>query len=185
MKLFQNISGFDCQLIQRCFHLNWNNAPWWFPMCALLYEHTDIVRGKMGMMSKVIVVKQICKCLTIAFRVMVCLWISRVIVPLQLGYLHNQLSGLAIMYFPLFAAVFSLQLARCPIELLVYAHLLYVCMYSGHYATFQGLIKSTHNSFPRILYGWRSQDIVPYVYINIITRHVYAFYIVYSWLHRT
>lgn len=41
--------------------------------------------------EQVIVVKQICKCKTIAFSVMVCLWICKVIVPLQLGYLHNQL----------------------------------------------------------------------------------------------
>lgn len=33
---------------------------------------------------------------------MVCLCICRVIVPLQLSYLHNQLSGLTILCFPLF-----------------------------------------------------------------------------------
>lgn len=89
--------------------------------------------------EQVIVVKEICKCETIAFHVMVCLWISRVIVPLQLGYLHNQLSGLAIMCSPLFAAVFSLQLAPCPIEHLVYAQLLYV--YMCYCTTWHGLIK--------------------------------------------
>lgn len=43
--------------------------------------------------EQVIVVKQICKFKTIVLHVMVCLWIFRVIVPLQLEYLHNQLSG--------------------------------------------------------------------------------------------
>lgn len=37
---------------------------------------------------------------------------SRVIVPLQLGYLHNQLSGLAIL-FPYLLQFFSLHLALC------------------------------------------------------------------------
>lgn len=53
--------------------------------------------------EQVTVVKQICKLDTIALRVMVCLCIGRVIVPLQLGYLHNQLSDLATLCFPLFA----------------------------------------------------------------------------------
>lgn len=74
--------------------------------------------------EQVVVVKQMGKRETIAFRVMSCLWISKVIVPLQLGYLHNQLWGLAIMYFPLFAAVLLLQLAHCPIE-----HLFPMCLY--------------------------------------------------------
>lgn len=52
--------------------------------------------------EQVIAVKHICKCERIALRAMVCLWISTVIVSSQLGYLHNQLSGLAILRFPFF-----------------------------------------------------------------------------------
>lgn len=52
--------------------------------------------------EQVTVVKQICKCDTIAHRAMVCLCICRVIVPLQLGYLHNQLWASPICAFPYF-----------------------------------------------------------------------------------
>lgn len=68
-------------------------------MCIIIWTQRHCSEQD-GHDEQVIVVKQICKCETIAFRVMVCLWISRVIVPLQLGYLHNQLSGLAIMCSP-------------------------------------------------------------------------------------
>lgn len=34
-------------------------------MCAL-YEYKDVVRNKMGIMNKVMVVKQMCKCKTMA-----------------------------------------------------------------------------------------------------------------------
>ena len=73
--------------------------------------------------EQVVLVKQMCKYETIAFRVTVCLWISRVIVPLQLGYLHNQLSGLAIMYVPLFAQCF-----RCSWLNALYSRSLFLCV---------------------------------------------------------
>lgn len=63
---------------------------------------------------------------------------------LQLGYLHNQLSDLAILCFPHLFLFFSLQLALCPIQHLVYAQLLYVWMhvYLRYCAAWRGLIKS-------------------------------------------
>lgn len=108
--------------------------------------------------EQVIVVKHICKCETIASRVMGCLWISRVIVPLQLGYLHNQLSGLTIMCFPLFAAVFSLRLAPCLIEHLVYAQLMLVYTYLCYCSPWQGLIKSRYT--------------IPYIFTNSLLLRV-------------
>ena len=114
--------------------------------------------------EQVIVVKQICKCQTIASHVMVCLWISRVIVPLQLGYLHNQLWGLAIMYFSLFAAVFSLQLAPCPIQI----HIVYMHVFVLLYMPVWLRADRAYNSFSQINFRRRSQVIVHYVYIAFI-----------------
>lgn len=116
------VSDLDCQLSsaqQHSFHLNWNNALWQFSdVCIIIWTQRHCSEQD-GHDEQVIVVKQICKCETIAFHVMVCLWISRVIVPLQLGYLHNQLSGLAIMCSPpiccsVFIAIGSLPyIASC------------------------------------------------------------------------
>lgn len=120
------VSSSSCEPWLPGFHLNWNNAPLQFLIRALLYEHKRHGSEQDGHDEQVIVVKHVCKCQTIAFRATVCLWICTVIVSSQLGYLHNQLSGLAILRFPFPP---SLQLALCPIYHLVYAQLLYICIY--------------------------------------------------------
>ena len=118
---------------QHSFHLNWNNALWQFSdVCIIIWTQRHCSEQD-GHDEQVIVVKQICKCETIAFRVMVCLWISRVIVPLQLGYLHNQLSGLAIMCTPPLLP-YLLQSFHCNwlpalYSILFMRKLLYACMY--------------------------------------------------------
>lgn len=108
IKLFQNYEhlrlGLPAQAAQLPFELK---------QCTMTISDLCIIirtqrhySEQDGHDEQVIVVKQTCKCKTIAFRVMVCLWISRVIVLLQLGYLHNQLSGLAILCFPLVCCSF-------------------------------------------------------------------------------
>lgn len=94
------VSDLSCEYWLPSFHLNWNNVPLQFQIRALLYEHKRHGSEQDGHDEQVIVDKHVCKCETIAFRATVCLWISTVIVSSQLGYLHNQLSGPAILRFP-------------------------------------------------------------------------------------
>lgn len=114
-----------------------------FDLCILIWTQRHC-SAQDGHDERVIVVKPICKWETIVFRVMVCLWIPRVIVPCSWGICIINSQTLPSCASPICFGFFSLQLALCPIQHLVYAKLLYVWMhvYLRYCAAWWDLIKS-------------------------------------------